>query len=157
MDFSGYSMFIPHPNDFPHLSDLLGRVLMIKGPSLPFTFRSARFYHRQKKVKCNKTEEAHERLEGQMEAQSARAFKYHLIIFPPDVVLDNSILSDDNFDVKKHLNGTFLADSDSEFANPLGRKLNFMAVWWQIVEGAGEKVGKSPVTGAHIDPSLLLD
>jgi hypothetical protein len=156
MDYTEYKMFVPGPFDFPDLLPLLGRVVVVKGPSLPYSFRSCLFYHRQKKITCENTVAAHKKLEGQVGANLERQSHYHIIVFPEGITLDNSILSENNFDVELNTNGTFLADADTDFVNPTARKINFMALWWQIVEGVGEKAGKSP-TSATLNVAQLMD
>jgi hypothetical protein len=156
MDYQQYKMFVPGPFDFPSLVPLLGRVVVLKGPSLPYSFRSWHFYHRQGKITCEDTIEAHKKLDGQIGANLERQSHYHIIVFPEDVTLDNSILSANNFDVDLKINGTNLGANDTEFTNVTNRKINFMAVWWQIVEGVGEKAGKSP-TSRTLNVADLLD
>jgi hypothetical protein len=156
MDYAEYKMFVPGPYELPHLLPLLGRVVVVKGPSLPYSFRSWNFYHRQRKIPCEKTSAAHKKLDGQIAANLERQSHYHVIVFPEGITLDNSILSANNFDVEVNTNGTNLAAADTDFDNPTGRKINSMALWWQIVEGVGEKAGKSPTSQA-LDVADLMD
>jgi hypothetical protein len=156
MDYMEYKMFVPGPFEFPSLLPLLGRVVVVKGPSLPYSFRSGHFYHRQGKITCQKTAAAHKKLDGQIGANLERQSHYHIIVFPEGVTLDNSILSKNNFDVDLNINGTNLGATDADFANATARKINSMAVWWQIVEGVGEKAGKSP-TSQTLNVADLLD
>jgi hypothetical protein len=104
MDYKEYKMFVPGPYEFPNLLPLLGRVVVIKGPSLPYSFRSWHFYHCQKKISCEKTIAAHKKLDGQIGANLERQSHYHIIVFPEGVMLDNSILSANNFDVEVNTN-----------------------------------------------------
>jgi hypothetical protein len=156
MDYQEYKMFVPGPYESPHLLPLLGRVVVVKGPSLPYSFRSWHFYHRQRKISCEKTIAAHKKLDGQIGANRERQSHYRIIVFPEGVTLDNSILSENNFDVDVNTNGTNLAASDADFDNPTARKINCMALWWQIVDGVGEKAGKSP-TSRTLDVADLMD
>jgi hypothetical protein len=123
---------------------------------LPYSFRSGHFYHRQGKITCEDTIAAHKKLDGQIGANLERQSHYHIIVFPEGVTLDNSILSKNNFDVDLNINGTNLGATDADFANATARKINSMAVWWQIVEGVGEKAGKSP-TSQTLNVADLLD
>jgi hypothetical protein len=112
MDYKEYNMFVPGPYEFPNLLPLLGRVVVVKGPSLPYSFRSWHFYHRQKKISSEKTIAAHNKLDGQIGANLERQSHYHIIVFPEGVTLDNSIVSANNFDVEVNTNGTNLAATD---------------------------------------------
>jgi hypothetical protein len=149
-------MFVPGPYEFPCLLPLLGRVVVVKGPYLLYSFRSWHFYHRQKKISCEKTIAAYKKLDGQIGANLERQSHYHIIVFPEGVTLDNSILSANNFDMEVNTNGTNLAATDANFDNPTARKINYMALWWQIVEGVGENAGKSP-TSQTLDVADLMD
>jgi hypothetical protein len=44
----------------------------------------------------------------------------------------------------------------ADFDDPTARKINSMALWWQIVEGIGEKAGKSP-TSQTLNVADLMD
>jgi hypothetical protein len=156
MDYKEYKMFVPGPYEFPNVLPLLGPVVVVKGPSLPYSFRSWHFYNRQKKISCEKIIAAHKKLDGQIGANLERQSHYHIIVFPEGVTLDNSILSANNFNVEVNTNGTNLAAADADFGNPTARKINSMALWWQIVEGVGEKAGKSP-TSQTLNVADLMD
>ncbi len=156
MDYTEYKMFVPGPYELPHLLPLLGRVVVVKGPSLPYSFRSWNFYHRQRNIPCEKTSSAHKKLDGQIGANPERQSHYHVIVFPEGVTLDNLILSANNFEVGVNTNGTNIAADDADFTNPTARKINYMALWWQIVEGVGEKAEKSNTSQAQ-DVADLMD
>jgi hypothetical protein len=149
-------MFVPGPYEFPNLLPLLGRVVVVKGPSLPYSFRPWHFYNRQKKISCEKTIAAHKKLDGQIGANLECQSHYHIIVFPEGVMLDNSILSANNFNVEVNTNGANLAATDADFDTPTARKINSMALWWQIVKGVGEKAGKSP-TSQTLNVTDLMD
>ena len=68
-------MSLPDPEEWPDLLPLFGRVLMVTGPSLPFSQRHHVVYHRQEKVNCDAAKRAHEQVEGMIKKYSSRQEK----------------------------------------------------------------------------------
>lgn len=155
-DMMGFTMSVPDVREWPNVGPLMGRILVVKGPSLAFSHRHNKLHHRKNKVNCEKTKEVHEKEEANIKKNPAREVEYHFIVFPPEVILDNSILSSNNFDVKASQNGVKMEAQDPEVDNTLKRDLNFMSVWWQIAE-AGGVLAASSLAKAPMDLAALLD
>ena len=109
---------------------------MVQGPSLTFAQNNPELYHRKKKVDCEAAKRAHEKIQGQLEADSTRALSYYLLVFPPNTLLDNSIFSSNNFDVKENTNGMKMLAAEE--GNEFNIDVTFMAIWWQIAKAGGD-------------------
>ena len=129
---------------------------MMTGPSLPFSQRYPKLYHRKDKVKCAAAKKAHEKTEGQMKGDPSRNTSYYVIVFDEDVDLDNSIFSKNNFDVTRYNNGIKFEAEDKDVTNDFKRDLNFMNIWWQIAKSGGERI-RADGPKESIDASTLLD
>lgn len=102
------------------------------------------------------TRKAHERNEAILANQHSRKDKYYVLVFKPETMLDNSIFSTNNFDVVRNTNGMKVDANDNGIQNDFGRKLNFMALWWQVAEAGGNRFRSSPPK-AQANVSTLLD
>ena len=149
-------MFIPDPREWPKLAPLLGRIIMLKGPALPFSHRYHKLYHRQGKVGCDLAKKMHEKTEGDIKNDASRQVEYHIIVFDSDIVLDNSIFSQNNFNVTRYENGMKMEKDDIDVDNEFDRKINFMATWWQIAVAGGTRICANPAS-QKVDAGALLD
>jgi hypothetical protein len=152
-DFLEWEAFIPDPRDFPSLLPLYGRIIMIRGPSMPFWLRDDSRYHSdKKKIDCIATKKAHEKeTTARNKAGESRLYSYHLIVFKPGTVLDNSVFSSNNTLV---INQLSLKMEDNHPENKFAKKVHGMTLWWRIAEAGGTKIRNANST---IDATLLLD
>lgn len=156
-DYQQYDMCIPDPEEWPDLVPLLGRILMVTAPSLPFSQRNHLVYHRQGKVDCEATKRSHEQTEALLAKHLTRNKEFFFLVFGPDVVLDNSIFSPNcNLTVNRKANGIKIDENDKDVQNEFGRKFNLMNIWWEIAVAGGERVRASPIK-KKADTSALLD
>jgi hypothetical protein len=153
-DFFEWEAFIPDPRDFPSLLPLYGRIIMIKGPSMPFWLRDDIQYHSDKrKIDCDATKKAHEKeTTAREKAGESRLYSYHLLVFKPGTVLDNSIFSGNNALVTRNELSQKMEDNDPK--NKFAKKVHGMTLWWRIAEAGGTKIRNANIT---IDAALLLD
>jgi hypothetical protein len=136
-DFEKWESFIPNPKEYPSLLQLYGRIVMFKGPSMPFWLRSFKRYHENaKKIDCKVTRKVHEKTETAIKDE--RLFSYHLMVFKPGTVLDNSIFSNNNTNVKRNELSMKMAADDK--ANEFDTLIYGMALWWRIAEAGGELI-----------------
>jgi hypothetical protein len=136
-DYSGWEAFIPNPNDYPSLLPLYGRIIMFKGPSRPFWLRDHTRYHADnKKIDCQVTRKAHEKAETAIKGE--RLFSYHLVVLKPGIVLDNSIFSNNNENVKMYQLSMRMDDTEDD--NDFEKKIYGMAVWWKIAVAGGTRI-----------------
>lgn len=64
-----------------------------------------------------------------------RTFCYWLLIFPPDIKLDNQIFSGNAAEIKIEPNPTVLKSDDE--LNTLKKDIRMMMVYWRIAEVGG--------------------
>jgi hypothetical protein len=135
------------------LLPLYGRIIMIRGPSMPFWLRDDSRYHSdKKKIDCIATKKAHEKeTTARNKAGESRLYSYHLIVFKPGTVLDNSVFSSNNTLV---INQLSLKMKDNHPENKFAKKVHGMTLWWRIAEAGGTKIRNANST---IDATLLLD
>jgi hypothetical protein len=153
-DYLEYEAFIPDPREFQSLLSLYGRIIMIRGPSVPFWLRDDDRYHSDKsKIDCAATKTAHEmETTARKEAGESRLHSYHLLVFKPGTVLDNSIFSSNNTHVIGHQLSQKMEANDAK--NVFKQKVQGMTLWWRIAEAGGTKIRN---VNSTVDASLLLD
>jgi hypothetical protein len=149
-------MFIPEPLKWPKLAPLLGRIIMLKGPALPFSHLYHKLYHCQGKVGCDLAKKEHEKTKGDIETDVSHQVEYHIIGFDSDIALDNSIFSQNNFNVTWYENGMKMEKDNIDVHNEFDRKINFMATWWQIAVAGGTCIRANPAS-QKVDAGVLLD
>jgi hypothetical protein len=70
-DMNSFQAFIPSSKEFPRLALLIGRAVMVKGPSRSFGNSDAELYH-EKGVECPVTKTAHEKTDTAIKAVPSR-------------------------------------------------------------------------------------
>lgn len=156
-DYQEYDMSILDPEEWPDLVPLLGRILLVSGPSLLFSQRHHVVYHRQNKVNCVAAKRTHEQVEGMILKYPPRQKEFFFLIFGANVILDNSIFSPNcNLTVSRNSNGIKIESNDKDVPNEFGRKFNLMNIWWEVAVAGGKQIQASP-TKKKADMSALLD
>ena len=70
------------------VADFHNRALLVKGPSRSCWFDNVELYHRADF--CKETKDSHFETRMKIASNEARQFQYWLLVFPPDVILDQS-------------------------------------------------------------------
>jgi len=116
---------------------LKNRVVLIKGPSKDYWLSKTETYHSSKiSSSCAGTKIAHNATQIAIKDNEDRKFIYFLLVFPKDIILDNTIFSNDDTVVKKGV-----APMQVEKDETLGRKIYGLSVFWRIaVKHGGRRV-----------------
>jgi hypothetical protein len=155
-DMNAWKAFIPSAKEFPKLAALIGRAVMVKGPSRSFWMRDAAIYHK-KGVDCPVTKTAHEKTDTAIKEDPSRQTSFFLIVFHKDIVLDNYIFSGNDTILKMNKNGMKL-DHGHE-ANPFKKKLKEVigtCVWWRIGIAGGTRIRDAEAPESE-DADALFD
>jgi hypothetical protein len=102
-DMNAWKAFIPTSKEFPNLAPLIGRAVMVKGPSRSYWMSNAGMYNQQKGG-CQITKNALEKTDAVIKADPSRQMSFYLIVFPKGIILDNYIFSgkDSDLEMWKH-------------------------------------------------------
>ena len=152
-DIHEYKAFIPSSKEYPKLAPLIGRVVMVKGPSRPYWMTDAELYHdrekRAKGVNCQVTKTAHEMTDTAIKWDLNRQTSFFLIVFQKGIILENYIFSDNSTNLQMSKNGMQLAPEHPK--NPFTKvdsetkKKKFdvigVCVWWRIGIAGGKRIG----------------
>jgi hypothetical protein len=104
------------------------RLILIKSPSRDFWMRDSDLYHQ--KLKCEPTKLAHQATEVAIADSESRQYAYWLLVFPPDVRLDNKVFSGDGTHIVVDPIGVSIEPED----NDTGQKLLGMVLCWTIAQ-----------------------
>jgi hypothetical protein len=140
-DMNAWKAFIPSSKEFPKLASLIGRAVMVKGPSRNYWMSNAGLYH-QKGVDCQVTKTAHEKTDTAIKEDPNRQTSFFLIVFHKGLILDNYIFSGNNTVLKMWKNGMKLEPDHAN--NPFSKKKKIdvigMCVWWRIGAAGGTRI-----------------
>ena len=148
--FDSWNIYVPDYDTYPWLEALFGRILIVKGPSRSYWLGDSETYH--KKIACAASKKAHEAVEAAIKDDANRQISHHVMVWKKGTVLDNTILSEDNFEVAKNHNGMKLEKNHDD--NPYDRNIYGMTNYWTIVEKGGKRV-RSKKT--KVNAKALLD
>ena len=99
------------------------KAILIKGKTRKSCYSELTTYHHQDTLKFVK--EKHLKTKMQLKERADRDYSFWLLVFPKDVILDNSILSGSNKTVMMKTSGTSEIKGTRNFLTPF--------VYWQIV------------------------
>jgi hypothetical protein len=133
-----------------YLSQYSKRIILVTGPSRDYWQRSSNKYHATTKVNCPATKKAHSATEIAVEKLTARQLDHFLLCFPPEVVLENQIFSNDEETVPVYKNPMMLAISDAD--NVFEKDMRALILFWRIAVKGGTKVGR----GVSLEESKTL-
>jgi hypothetical protein len=105
------------------------RQLLIRGPSRSLLYKDEAKFHRKKT--CMVTYGIHAMVAEEIRMSPHRLFSFWLIQFPPEITLDNGVLSDDQIEVPRKKVGMSLNDQETGIK---GINYNSMIVYWEIAE-----------------------
>jgi hypothetical protein len=126
------------PQGFP--SRLSKRLILVRGPSQDYFQRSAYQYHETMKESCNATKICHSATQLAIEEDNERQWKYYLLVFPNDTILDNQVFSKDEHVVPLGKNPITLKSAAAN--NDFKKDLRAMVLYWRIAVKGGTKHGK---------------
>jgi hypothetical protein len=109
-----------------------------KFQNMPFWLLNHNCYHDDIKhqIDCKVTRKAHEKAETAIKGE--RLFSYHLVVLKSGILLNNSIFSNYNINVKRYQLSMRMDANDRD--NNFEKKLYGMAVWWKIAEAGGTRI-----------------
>jgi hypothetical protein len=139
-DMNAWQAFIPSSKEFPKLASLIGRAVMVKGPSRNYWMSDAEMYHK-KGIDCQVTKTAHEKTDTAIKADPNRQTSFFFIVFHKGLILDNYIFSGNSTILQMWKNGMKL-DPDHA-SNPFKtKKLDVigMCVWWRVGTAGGTRI-----------------
>jgi hypothetical protein len=105
------------------------RQLLIRGPSRSLHYSDEEKFHRKKK--CTVTYGIHAMVADDIERSPGRKFSYWLLQFPPEIILDNGVFSDDHIEVSRNKVGLSFTEQETGIK---GISSNCMMVSWEIAE-----------------------
>jgi hypothetical protein len=105
------------------------RQLLIRGPSRSLHYSDEKKFHRKKK--CTVTYGIHAVVADEIERSPGCKFSYWLLQFPPEIILDNGVFSDDQIEVSRNKVGLSFTEQETGIK---GISSNCMMVYWEIAE-----------------------
>jgi hypothetical protein len=105
------------------------RQLLIRGPSRSLHYSDEEKFHRKKN--CSVTYGIHAMVADDIERSPGRKFSYWLLQFPPEIILDNGVFSDDQIEVSRNKVGLSFTEQETGIK---GISSNCMMVSWEIAE-----------------------
>jgi hypothetical protein len=149
-----WSAVIPDPSTIA--TEYVGRVILIKAPSLDFYERNHDIYHH--KLKCEQTKKAHRSADAEMKANKddERHSKYYLLIFPEGTELDNSHLGSSGSNTVPKYSNAITFERKHVF-NKYGKDILGTAVYWEIAFKNGGKPIGNVTDDADKDESTFFD
>jgi hypothetical protein len=139
-DMNTWKAFIPSSKEFPKLTSLISRAVMVKGPSRNYWMSDAGMYHK-KGVDCQVTKTAHEKTDTAIKADPNRQTSFFLIVFHKSLILDNYIFSGNDTVLQMWKNGMKLEPDHDR--NPFKmKKLDVigMCLWWRVGTAGGTRI-----------------
>ena len=146
-DMDNWKASIPSLKEFPKLASVLGRVIVVKGPSRSYWLTDAAMYHR-KGVPCQVTKSAHESADTEIKEDPIRQTAFFLIVFQKGIILDNYIFSSNSTVLHMSKNAMLLEPEHPK--NPFTKvdeetkKKKFdvigVCVWWRIGIAGGKRI-----------------
>jgi hypothetical protein len=112
-DMNAWKAFIPTSKEFPKLAPLIGRVVMVKGPSRSYWMSDAEVNHRR--GECEITMKAHQKTDTAIEADPNRQRSFYLIVFQKGIILENYIFSGNNSVLQMSKNGMKLGPDHARY------------------------------------------
>jgi hypothetical protein len=138
-DMNDWKAFIPSSKEFPKLASLIGRAVVVKGPSRNYWMTDAEMYHQ--KAECQVTKTAHEKTDTAIEADPDRQKSFYLLVFDKRLILDNYIFSGNNTSLQAWKNGMKLEPKHPRY--PFTKKkldVIGMCLWWRIGIAGGTRI-----------------
>jgi hypothetical protein len=137
LDWDKWEAVIPKQGAYP--AEYNNRLVLVKGPSFSYFEKNSEEYHKgSDKNNCTHTTKAHTATELEIEKDTARQWTYYLLVFPHNIVLDNSIFSDDDDILPIVPNPVISLGANNAF----DKDIRGMVVYWCIAIAGGRKVSR---------------
>ena len=144
-DYKDWDAKTPPLQNFP--PEFMHRLVLIKGPSLPFWLKDTDKYHASKKKNCAATKKQHSTTQQAIADEEERKLCYYLIVFSEARKLDNQIFGN-GIDLPIEINPITCKASENAFK----KDLLGMTLSWKIgVAGSGKKVGPTTAKPSESD------
>jgi hypothetical protein len=137
---NAWKAFIPTSKEFPKLAPLIGRAIMVKGPSRSYWMSDIGMYNQQK-GDCQITKNALEKTDTAIKANPSCQKSFYLIVFLKGIMLDNYIFSSNDNDLEMWKHGMKLGPNHARY--PFKKKkmdVVGMCLWWRIGIAAGTPI-----------------
>jgi hypothetical protein len=89
---NAWKAFIPTTKEFPKLAPLIGRAVMVKGPSRSYWMSDTEMYNQQK-GDCLITKNAHKKTDTAIKMDPSCQTSFYLIVFLKGIMMENYIFS----------------------------------------------------------------
>jgi hypothetical protein len=129
---AAWKAFIPSLKKFPKLAPLIGRVVLVKGPSRNFWLSNADIYYDD--TECQITKLAHVMTNTAIKLDPNRQSCFYLIVFQKGIILDNFIFSGNNDILQMYTNGMKVGPEHRRYPVKKKKKMEVigMSLWWRI-------------------------